>query len=102
MPAGIRRVSLEGRVFGLRTTAAAKRIGNAQPFPSLVDAEIPETQVNDFVADAIISQLLLLDAKDAKKVRRRAESRSSEEKRQEIDESEKDSPFPSPSPLSLS
>lgn len=26
-------------------------------------------QVNDFVADAIISQLLLLDAKDAKKVK---------------------------------
>ena len=32
-------------------------------------------QVNDFVADAIISQLLLLDAKDAKKVKREKESR---------------------------
>ena len=45
-------------------------LSHALPLSLFFRFATPKTQVNDFVADAIISQLLLLDAKDAKKVKR--------------------------------
>ena len=104
-----RRVEIFERELKKAAAASESPLSHSHTPLSLSSSPLPRLQVNDFVADAIISQLLLLDAKDAKKVNRERSLELTREREKERESRASSfffflsfSPRPRPPSLSLS